>query len=316
MKGGVAITKTIHEPWFKLKSRLNYEDYDAIHTLQLQCCQEDQITLKLELDYKLSDALNSTDPAGIRDIDEFMYFDGKQLIGYLGICGFGDLSGPLEITGMVDPQYRRLRVFTRLHELVLAECKRRNARSLLALCDKNSLAGQEFLKKKGAKYKYSEFEMYLSDESFQRIDQQRLAVNLRKASNADACEIARQNRIYFADRPEKGNEDVANTRILFPEEEERRGMTIYLAEKDDQMIGKVHLQLINGAGGIYGLGVLPECRGRGFGRAILLNAIEKLKNAKATTIMLQVAAENATALNLYKSCGFEEKSVMDYYELS
>ena len=92
-------------------------------------------------------------------------------------------------------------------------------------------------------------------------------------------------------------------------------MSIYLVEKDDCIIGKVHLQLINGIGGIYGLGVLPENRGKGFGRAILLNAIEKLKDAKAEKIMLQVAAENATALSLYKSCGFKETSVMDYFEL-
>jgi len=44
-------------------------------------------------------------------------------------------------------------------------------------------------------------------------------------------------------------------------------------------------------------------------------AIEKLKAANATEIMLQVAAENVTALNLYKSCGFRETSVMDYFEL-
>ena len=51
-------------------------------------------------------------------------------------------------------------------------------------------------------------------------------------------------------------------------------------------IGKVHLQLTGGTGGIYGLGVLPASRGKGFGRAILLKAIEKLKSANAKEIML------------------------------
>ena len=71
----------------------------------------------------------------------------------------------------------------------------------------------------------------------------------------------------------------------------------------------------SGTGGIYGLGVLPEFRGKGFGRAILTFGVEKLKDANATEVMLQVAAENGTALNLYKSCGFQETSVMDYFEL-
>lgn len=49
------------------------------------------------------------------------------------------------------------------------------------------------------------------------------------------------------------------------EDEERRGMTICLAEKDERIIGKIHLQVINGIGEIYGLGVLPKNRGRDLG---------------------------------------------------
>ena len=314
LEGGFLINKTINEPWIKLKGSLSREDYDLINVLQMQCSHKDQITLKLELDYKLSDAVNSTDTA-IRDINEFMYFDGEQLIGYIGICGFGGTSAPLEITGAVHPGYRCQGIFSKLHELVIAECRRRNAGSNLVLCDKKSVSGQKFLERVGAAYKYSEFEMYLHDESYEITEKRLRGINFRKATNADACEIAQQNTIYFGDRPEEENEDVPNKRILLPEDEERRGMTIYLVEKDDRIIGKVHLQLINGLGGIYGLGVLPESRGKGFGRAILLYAIEKLKHAKATKIMLQVAAENATALSLYKSCGFQETSVMDYFEL-
>ncbi len=59
---------------------------------------------------------------------------------------------------------------------------------------------------------------------------------------------------------------------------------------------------------------MPEHRGKGFGRAVLLGAIEKLKEANVNAIMLQVAAENATALGLYKSCGFVETSTMDYFK--
>lgn len=244
-----------------------------------------------------------------------MYFAGEQLVGYIGICDFGGISAPLEITGMVHPKYRRQGIFSKLFELAIAECRRRNAGSVLVLCDKKSVSGQKFLESVEAKYKYSEFEMYLNDESFEMIEKRLCGVNFRKAANADAFEIARQNTIYFDDRPEKDNENVPNEEIILPEDEERQGMTIYLAERDDQIIGKVHLQLINGLGGIYGLGVLPENRGKGFGRAILLQAIEKLKDAKAAKIMLQVATENATALSLYKSCGFQGTSVMDYYEL-
>lgn len=309
--------KTVEGAYLKLKSNLDQKDYELIHMLEIQCAQNDQVTLKLELDYKLSDAQNRTADTVISDINEFMYFNGEELIGYMGICSFGGITQPLEITGMVHPKYRRQGIFSKLMELVIEECRRRDAEGILALCDKKSISGQGFLKKISAVYKFSEFEMYLNHKSYETVEKQRPSgITFRKAVNADASEITRQNMIYFGDDLEEENEDSEDSSILLPEEEEKRGMTIYIAEKEDKVIGKVNLQMSDsGTGGIYGLGVLPEFRGNGFGRAILTFGVEKLKDANATEVMLQVAAENGTALNLYKSCGFQETSVMDYFEL-
>jgi mycothiol synthase len=270
--------------------------------------------LKLELDYKLSDALNNPKAAGVRDTNEFMYFDGPELIGYIGICGFGGGSMPLEITGMVHPEYRRQGIFSKLHEQAANECRRRNAGSVLLLCDQESFAGRQFQEKIGAEYKYSEFEKYIPDGHDEMAGELPRKIELRKASNRDAVEVARQNAIYFEDRAEQEGKDVPDEILLMPEEEENRGMTIYLAEEEGTIIGKVHLQISNGTGAIYGLGVLPEYRREGLGRAILLKAIETLKAADVKQIMLQVAADNAKALHLYKSCGFEVTSVMGYYD--
>ncbi|MBW8380902.1 MAG: GNAT family N-acetyltransferase [Youngiibacter sp.] len=310
--GGILIINKISEHSIKLKSSLNHEDYVLIHALEQECIRQEQIALKLELDYKLEDAAQRSYESSTSDINEFMYFNGKQLVGYIGIMSFGGRS--LEMTGMVHPDYRQLGVFSKLHELVLAECKRRNTDSLLLLCDNKSTPGRKFLAKIGAAYRYSEYEMYLTEPS--EISRELFqGVSLRKTANADAREVARQNAIYFEVRRDRESEEADYEHTILPEEEEKRGMTIYIAEKDGQIIGKVHLQLIHCIGGIYGLGILPEYRGRGLGRALLLEAIEKLKDANADKIMLQVEAKNAKALGLYKSCGFRETSVMDYYEL-
>ena len=300
------------EPYIKLKDKLSQEDYELISHLEMKCCQNDQMTLKLELDYKRSDAITCADKTRLSEINEFMYFEGNQLIGYLGICYFGGASP--EITGMVHPDYRCQGIFTRLFELVLFECKKRNYTNILALCDHSSMSGQNFLKRVKGVYKFSEYEMYLQDELYANIEKQLHGITFRKATNEDTYEITRQNNIYFGDELVEENDE--NESIPLPEEEARKGIVIYLAQKDDKIIGKVHLQLIDGiTGGIYGLGVLPEYRGKGFGRAILLQAIERLKDSKATKIMLQVSVKNTTALNLYQSCGFLETSVMDYFEV-
>jgi ribosomal protein S18 acetylase RimI-like enzyme len=300
-----ADVKKIHKPWIKLKETIDDEDYKIINELQERCLQTDQIALKLELDYKLGVSDGSGN--GVQDINEFMYFDGELLIGYMGICSFG---GPWEVNGMVHPEYRRLGVFTRLFELVMAEWKRRDSGSMLLLSDRNSESGQQFIAGVGAQYKHSEYEMFMKKDAPVTTPEQLAGIVFRKATNADAKEIARQNAIYFNDEEEITADDMP-----LPEVEEKRGMTSYLVEKDGEIIGKVNLQLTAKLGAIFGLGVLPEHRRKGYGRALLLLAIEKLKEANAQEIMLQVAAENANALNLYKSCGFEETSTMDYFEL-
>jgi hypothetical protein len=87
------MNEKIKEPWIKLKSSLCHEDYDLINLLLMQCIHDDQITLKLELDYKLSDALNSTDKTGIGDINELTSF--RRLKPKVFGVGFQLLTSPL-----------------------------------------------------------------------------------------------------------------------------------------------------------------------------------------------------------------------------
>jgi ribosomal protein S18 acetylase RimI-like enzyme len=148
------------------------------------------------------------------------------------------------------------------------------------------------------------------DEAKSKLDAMPPTTNTTiQADNTDAKEITYQNSIYFG--IEYNEED-----IKMPEDEEKCGMVIYMGEVDNKIIGKVHLEVSSDIGGIFGLGVIPNYRGKGYGREILMGAIEKLKATNFREIMLQVAAKNNNALNLYKSCGFVETSTMDYYQMS
>jgi ribosomal protein S18 acetylase RimI-like enzyme len=287
-------------PYIKLKENLDKSDYEDINKLQKYCLEIDKTTLKLEIDYKLSRGSGEKDI--IDNINEFMYFNNNELIGYIGICHFG--GDTLEVNGMVHPEFRRIGIFNRLFLLVKEEWAKRKVQNMLILSDNNSISGQKFIRSTGACHDHSEYEMFLRNKPEKEI----LINNviLRKANNKDAKEIAYQNSIYFD--IEYKEED-----IKMPEEEEKHGTINYMAEVDNKIIGKVNLEVSNGVGGIFGLGVLPDYRGRGYGREILVLAIEQLKAGSPKEIMLQVAAKNSNALNLYKSCGFVETSTMDYY---
>jgi ribosomal protein S18 acetylase RimI-like enzyme len=292
----------IKNPNIKLKEKLDKSDYEDINNLQKLCLETDKTTLKLELEYKLGRAKEKSE--ALNNINEFMYYDENKLIGYIGIGHYG--GDAIEVNGMVHPEYRRRGVFKRLFSLVKDEWGKREIQKMLLLSDHNSISGLEFIKYTGADYDSSEYEMYLRNNVKQDLMQNNVV--LRKAANKDAEEVARQNSIYF-------NMEYKEEDVLIPEEEEKRGMVIYMAEVDNKIIGKVHLETSGNVAGIYGLGVISEYRGKGYGRETLTRAVEKLKEANPKDIMLQVAVENRNALGLYISCGFRETSTMDYYKM-
>lgn len=276
-----------------------------ISHLEMLVKEKDGVELKLELDYK-EGVRNHHEGALLvtRMNSEWLFTLEGEALGYLGICQFGGHLA--EINGMVHPEFRNQGVFNRLFELAMSELKRYGNRQVLLLSDESSESGTRFVRSKTSQLHHAEYEMYLSKERYRAANTDTLGVVLTKASNADKGEVAKQNAIYFGLEEHEVPE-------LLPETEEARGMTIYLAQYKGQVIGKVHIETGGDICGIFGLGVLPEYRGKGFGRAILALAVNIMIQNEAPTIMLQVEATNKTALSLYQSCGFEEQSTMQYY---
>lgn len=65
-----------------------------------------------------------------------------------------------------------------------------------------------------------------------------------------------------------------------------------------------------GIGSIQNIGVVPEHRGLGLGRAILLKALEGFWQSGMNTATLEVTALNRPAVNLYYSLGFRVTRVL------
>lgn len=64
--------------------------------------------------------------------------------------------------------------------------------------------------------------------------------------------------------------------------------------------------LANGrdAGSIQNVGICPEHRGQGLGRALVLQALAGFQQAGLRRVFLEATAENAPAVELYRSVGF------------
>ncbi|HBV67763.1 MAG TPA: GNAT family N-acetyltransferase [Clostridiales bacterium] len=281
-----------------LKSCIDKNDYDVLKNLEELCAEYDSLSFKLELDYRLENAekLNKREV----ELNEFMYYVENELAGYINISNFG--GDDLEITGMVHPAYRNKGIFTQLFTLVQDECNKRKSDEILLLCDNKSHSGISFIEKFSQKYHHSEYDMILNRELFPQ--QCASVLNIRRAAESDAKIISEMNYDFFGIIIREGDtalaENIANGRT-------------FIAEADNGNIGSVRIELNDSTGGIYGLGVLSEYRGRGYGRELLIWSVEKLIEMGAERVILQVDTDNGNALNLYKSCGFEDENVMSYY---
>lgn len=291
-------------------------EYTLVNQLMNLCCQQDNINLKLELDYKLHlsnlAANNSEKITGHKR--EFLYYVEDELVSYLGISCFDGVTG--ELCGMTNPTFRNQGIFHRLLALALNECRSSDFKKLLLLADGNSVSGINFLKANSNSYAHSEYRMKRLSNPV-TLTQGDVAeaftnVTLRPAVKEDEKDIARLNAILFDD--EEFEEETGEYKIT-PLTEQPENYRTYMIELAGAKIGKINVEFQGQYAFICGFGILPEYRGKGYGRMGLYQTLQLIEAQGVTTIELDVVCTNKNALGLYQSCGFEEQSVMDYYAL-
>ncbi len=87
-----------------------------------------------------------------------------------------------------------------------------------------------------------------------------------------------------------------------------------LAELGDELVGYAGLMCVGGTADIQTIAVAPDHQGRGIGTALLVALVAEADRREATSLMLEVRADNQPALNLYARNGFEQLAVRrDYY---
>ncbi|KMJ56131.1 hypothetical protein AB685_23560, partial [Bacillus sp. LL01] len=89
----------------------------------------------------------------------------------------------------------------------------------------------------------------------------------------------------------------------------------YIVYANNVRAGKLRVIVDDKASWIYGFVVTPSMQGKGIGQAVLVRLIQQ-EAAKEQDVLLEVALENAHALKLYTSVGFEQFSTQDYYTFS
>lgn len=284
---------------FVEKYCLSETDFRNIKELEKTCKDYDNAALKLELEYRKNANTGMSD-----DYNDFICYCDDDIVGYVGISKFGGRLA--EVNGVVHPNHRKKGIFTYLFSMIRRELEKRQDSNFLALCDNLSPFKNVIETKYNGHLDHIEYEMFYSLNIKDKEKQKVQNIELVKANNQDAMEIRKQNSIFEG-------KAIVETDSIIPEEEEKKGMTVFLIKKKHLTVGKIHLTFEGKAGGIFGFFIYPEYRGQGLGKESLYLAKNYFLNLGADKIFLQVDSVNDVAHQLYKSFGFVTESAMAYY---
>lgn len=233
---------------------------------------------------------------------DFCWYAAGALVGFAPLDAFGP---ECELTVVVHPAFRRRGIGGALVAAAAAEARRRGAEKLLLVNQRASTTGAAFAASRGLVATSGEYHLERAAATPPPVPVSPLL--LRRATLADLDVMVRIMAICFDSPEDEAREWTA--RHLGQE-----GSREYVAELDGTIVGKIGL--VFEANGVYlrAIGVLPEYRGRGYGRYLVAQTIALLTAEGQTRFSLDTATDNENALGLYQSCGFSVTLAYDYYE--
>jgi ribosomal protein S18 acetylase RimI-like enzyme len=237
-------------------------------------------------------------------VSHFSYYEEEELLGLAGLQEYGEVEPYI----LVHPKARRRGIGRALLNEIKAECRRHGHDHLLLLCDEASASGRAFVAAVGAQYQSAEYHMELNPLAIDRSRPRLEGIQLRPAGAEAIDLLTRLQTASFGD----------------PEEETRHHITQWLQDPtrqyligwlDQEPIGVLRLGRYEKNADITAFGVIPSYRGRGYGRQMLRDAIDRLLAEKWPQICIDVATDNQNALGLYQSCGFRVTQNYGFYFL-
>ncbi len=253
-----------------------------------------------------------------------------ELIGYLSV--FLPEESTAELNVLIHPDYRRQGIFTELLKRAKATLSAIGTKEFIFVCEPSSSDAIAAMLAMNAKKRSSEYQMILESSahissSFRNItpainssetskDKRNQTLHgtpgkLLEAAPNDLLLLGRMNALFFETSEEMGE--------LFAEDSYYTpGITVYKYVITDEHkktvpIGTVCFCEEAHSGNIFGLGILPEYRGHGYGKDLLQALLARIPADKK--IYLQVSSRNAAAFQLYQKTGFKIIAQQDFWLL-
>lgn len=276
---------------------LNQTRLDDIQRLEAQCNQFESLTMKLNwntLRHRPKDQIN----------DLFYYVDDVA-VGYLALYGFN--TSEVEISVMTAPDFRRRGIFKKLLIAAQEETRRRLIPNMLFICERASQSGVACAKAIGAAYEFSEYKMDLHRQDVEPITLPN-GVKMRPAQPEDIHLLVKMDELCFGVKNQGAEKRLA-------EELTNSNRKMLAVTLNGQVVGKIYTLFTSTETYVSAFCMLPEHRGKGYGRAVLSQVVADLVAEGRQNITLEVETKNEHALTLYKQCGFETTTAFNYYRM-
>jgi ribosomal protein S18 acetylase RimI-like enzyme len=234
---------------------------------------------------------------------DFCYLENDRIVGYMPLDGFG---ASYEITAIVDPAYRRRGIFRALFNAARQEAIARGASELLLVGYRGSAAGNAAIARLGVTYTSSEYRMTAHHAAMPEFPTSE--TELEMVQEADAEELSRLLSLAFGD-----SHYHAVDRLI--DAIRRPDCRYYFARVYRERVGQIGVVTTPRGAYIRGVGIVPERRRQGLGRQLLALTVAQMVSEGYHDLSLDVATQNDGALNIYRSCGFHEEMVYDYYSV-
>jgi ribosomal protein S18 acetylase RimI-like enzyme len=232
------------------------------------------------------------------------YYHNDVLVGLANLTPGTDI----EVQGMVHPAYRRQGIGRVLLAAAQRECGRRGATGLVLVCEGVAPSGQAFARAVGAVYRDAEHRMALDRAAYARRKAPLMTLTIERAGMQDL-----ETLLALRLTSHEGAEDLVRAWVM--RWLRQANQRFYIGRLQGEPVGMLRLSMGAPAVFVQSLTVRPEHRGRGYGRQILVQALDLLIAEDRAPIMIEVATDNQIALSLYDSCGFQKVATYHYYWL-
>jgi ribosomal protein S18 acetylase RimI-like enzyme len=280
----------------KVLSKINEEAAKQIREVENICKAHDKTNGNISLDSSLNFYPE------MKSI--FLFYEDDKLISLLSI--FMPTEKEAEISAYTLPEHRRKGFFKKLLNKAIEELKKYKLTDLLFVCEPQSKDGREAIKKLDAELCFTEYFLRYRGSLMDLEKQQQSRIRLQMAVLKDLEAIAIMSQQIF-------NDNYEGSKSMAAKSFEADNRTQYIAVLDDKPVGVGAVSFENDEASIFGLGILPQYQGNGFGKEFFNLILLELKRKGLQNISIEVDSANKNALNLYVKSGFAVETSYDYY---